>query len=123
MRTIWEAAEFVEINRRGVVNEESHRKSGANHPDPEACVVSRETAIEALTGHMQARIELRINCDRSADAFPHCGRQHRRLRYNASASSYGLTMGLARFIPAPVLVGSYFLFAHRHVAGRLGTEI
>ena len=29
---------------------ESHRKGVANHPDPESCVASRKTAIEALTG-------------------------------------------------------------------------
>jgi cytochrome d ubiquinol oxidase subunit II len=42
--------------------------------------------------------------------------------YNASASSYGLTIGLVWFIPGLALVGSYFLFAYRHVAERLGTE-
>jgi cytochrome d ubiquinol oxidase subunit II len=43
--------------------------------------------------------------------------------YNASASSYGLRIGLVWFIPGLALVGSYFLFAYRHVAERLDTEI
>jgi cytochrome d ubiquinol oxidase subunit II len=42
--------------------------------------------------------------------------------YNASASSYGLRIGLVWFIPGLALVGSYFLFTYRHVAERLDTE-
>ncbi len=42
--------------------------------------------------------------------------------YNASATSYGLGIGLVWFIPGLALVGSYFLFAYRHVAQRLDTE-
>jgi cytochrome d ubiquinol oxidase subunit II len=42
--------------------------------------------------------------------------------YNASASSYGLRIGLVWFIPGLALVGSYFLFAYRHVPERLDTE-
>ena len=33
---------------------ESYRKGVAIHPGPGSCVASREAAIEALTGHMQA---------------------------------------------------------------------
>jgi len=43
--------------------------------------------------------------------------------YNASASGYGLRIGLVWFIPGLALVGSYFLFAYRRVAERLDTEI
>src|SRR5258708_3870966 len=43
--------------------------------------------------------------------------------YNASASSYGLRIGLVWFVPGLALVGSYFLFAYRHVAERLDTEM
>ena len=43
--------------------------------------------------------------------------------YNASASSYGLRIGLVWFIPGLALVGSYFLFVYRHVAERLDTEM
>jgi len=39
--------------------------------------------------------------------------------YNASASSYGLGIGLLWFIPGMVLVGSYFTFAYRYAAGKL----
>lgn len=42
--------------------------------------------------------------------------------YNASASSYGLRIGLIWFIPGLTLITLYFLFAYRHVAERLGTE-
>jgi len=41
--------------------------------------------------------------------------------YNASASSYGLRIGLVWFIPGLALVGSYLVFAYRHVAERLDT--
>jgi hypothetical protein len=54
MRQVWQAAECVGISRRGVVNEESHRKVVASHPDTESCMASRKAAIEALTGAMQA---------------------------------------------------------------------
>jgi cytochrome d ubiquinol oxidase subunit II len=43
--------------------------------------------------------------------------------YNASASSYGLRIGLVWFIPGLALVVSYFLFAYRHVAQRLDIEM
>jgi len=42
--------------------------------------------------------------------------------YNASASSYGLRVGLIWFTPGMVLVTLYFLFAYRNVGERLGTE-
>lgn len=42
--------------------------------------------------------------------------------YNASASNYGLRIGLVWFIPGLALVASYFLFAYRHVLERLDTE-
>jgi cytochrome d ubiquinol oxidase subunit II len=42
--------------------------------------------------------------------------------YNASASSYGLRVGLVWFIPGLALVASYFLFAYRHIIEVLDTE-
>jgi hypothetical protein len=59
---------------------ESYRKGIASHPGPESCVVGREAAIEPLTGHMQAGIELRNNRGRSADVVQQGGRQHRPVR-------------------------------------------
>ena len=41
--------------------------------------------------------------------------------YNAAASSYGLGIGLVWFIPGLALVGSYFLFAYRHIFEKLQT--
>jgi cytochrome bd ubiquinol oxidase subunit II len=38
--------------------------------------------------------------------------------YNASTTSYGLSIGLAWFIPGILLVGGYFLFAYRHAFAR-----
>jgi cytochrome bd ubiquinol oxidase subunit II len=43
--------------------------------------------------------------------------------YNASASGYGLRIGLVWFIPGLALVALYFLFAYRHVGESLHTEI
>ena len=66
---------------------ESYRKGVANHPDPESCVASRKAAIEALTGAHAGRV---LSCEiiaiRSADAVPHGGRQHRRVRYRKSSA-------------------------------------
>ena len=42
--------------------------------------------------------------------------------YNAAAPSYGVGVGLVWFIPGLALVGSYFLFAYRHIFEKLQTE-
>ena len=44
--------------------------------------------------------------------------------YNAAASTHGLTVALAWFIPGMLLVLAYTVFAHRKVAGKvkLGEE-
>lgn len=60
---------------------ESYRKGVASHPGPESCVVSREAAIEALTGGSAGRVlSCENNRDRGADAVQHGGRQHWRMR-------------------------------------------
>ena len=46
---------------------ESYRKGSANHPDPESCVASRKTAIEALTGAHAGRV---LNCEIIANGVP-----------------------------------------------------
>ena len=46
---------------------ESYRKGVANHPDPESCVVSREAAIEALTGAHAGRA---LSCEIIAIRVP-----------------------------------------------------
>src|SRR5467141_2106098 len=46
---------------------ESHRKGVATHPDPESCVASRETAIEALTGAHVGRV---LSCEIIATRVP-----------------------------------------------------
>jgi cytochrome d ubiquinol oxidase subunit II len=43
--------------------------------------------------------------------------------YNASTSSYGMRVGLVWFLPGLMLVRSYFVFAYRHIADRLDTEL
>ena len=56
---------------------ESYGKSLANHPDPESCGASREAVLEALTGaHVGRVIELRNQCDQSADGVDLTGRPH-----------------------------------------------
>jgi hypothetical protein len=47
--------------------QESHRKGIAIHPDPESCVVSREGAIEALTGAHAGRA---LSCEIIAIGVP-----------------------------------------------------
>ena len=47
---------------------ESYRKGVANHPDPESCVVSREAAIEALTGAHAGRV---LSCRRVSMSLRH----------------------------------------------------
>ena len=46
---------------------ESYRKGLASHPDPESCVVSREAAIEALTGVHAGRV---LSCEIIASGVP-----------------------------------------------------
>jgi hypothetical protein len=47
--------------------QESHRKGVAIHPDPESCVVTREGAIEALTGAHAGRV---LSCEIIATGVP-----------------------------------------------------
>jgi hypothetical protein len=46
---------------------ESHRKGVATHPVPESCMVSREAAIEALTGAPAGRV---LSCEIIASGVP-----------------------------------------------------
>ena len=46
---------------------ESYRKGVASHPGPESCVVSREAAIEALTGGSAGRV---LSCEIIATGVP-----------------------------------------------------
>ena len=62
--------------------QESHREGVAIHPDPESCVVTREGAIEALTGAQAGRVlSCEIIATRSADAVQQSGRPHASWRY------------------------------------------
>ena len=63
---------------------ESYRKGVANHPDPESCVVSREAAIEALTGAHAGRV---LSCEITAIRVPtlcHEAEGHTAVSANAS---------------------------------------
>jgi hypothetical protein len=47
--------------------QESHREGVAIHPDPESCMVTREGAIEALTGAHAGRV---LSCEIIATGVP-----------------------------------------------------
>jgi hypothetical protein len=62
--------------------EKSYREGIANHPGPEPCEGSRETALEALDrGICRLGIELRNRAVQGADGVRQYGRQRRGARY------------------------------------------
>jgi RNA-directed DNA polymerase len=69
---------------------ELHRKGVANHPDPESCVASRKTTIEALTGAHAGWV---LSCEIIASGVPTSFRM-------AEGNSDGCVSALSRDGPA-----------------------
>lgn len=67
--------------------QEPYSEDVAGHTDPESCDVSREGALEALTGARAGQVLSReIDLVRGADAVSMSGRRHRPMRFGEHRS-------------------------------------